>query len=88
MSDDSSPEIHLLRRWILENSPGVQAVGDDDELIDSRVLNSFAFLQFIYYIEEVFGQEVVLDESAMQNFRSLSAICRHFGVPAKQVQHA
>ena len=90
MNGDLHPEIHLLRNWILENSPAVQSVGDDDELIDSRVLNSFAFLQFVYYVEEIFGQEVLLDESVMQNFRSLATICRHFKPASSQaeVQHA
>jgi acyl carrier protein len=83
------PEIHQLRSWILENNPAIQSIGDDDELIDSRVLNSFAFLQFVYYIEEVFGQEVVLDEKSVGNFRSLASVCRHFKANQEgETQHA
>ena len=89
MSGGFHPEIHRLRNWILENNPAIQSVGDEDELIDSRVLNSFAFLQFVYFVEEVFGQEVVLDESTMGNFRSLAAVCRNFKVTTEgEAQHA
>jgi acyl carrier protein len=78
MNGELQPEIDLLRNWILSQNPKIQSVGDEDELIESRVLDSFAFLQFVLYIEEVFGREVVLDESVSRNFRTLAAICRHF----------
>ena len=81
------PEIDLLRNWILQNRPNVRSVGDEDELIESRVLDSFALLEFVLFVEEVFGREIVLDESVARNFRSLGAICRCFK-PGLNVEHA
>lgn len=78
MSGDLKPEIDLLRNWIQENSPKPVSVDDDDELIESQILDSFAFIQFVYYLEEVFGREIVLDESIASNFSTLTTICRHF----------
>jgi acyl carrier protein len=78
MNADLRPEIDLLRDWILKNSPKIQSVEDDDDLIESRALDSLAFMRFVYFIEEVFDREVVLDESVAQNFRTLAAVCRHF----------
>jgi len=78
MSGDLQPEIDLLRNWILQNRPAVARVGDDDELIESRILDSFTLLEFVFFVEEVFGREIVLDESVARNFRTLSSICRHF----------
>ena len=86
MSGDLNPEIDLLRNWIQENSPKPVSVKDDDELIESQILDSFAFIQFVYYLEEVFGREIVLDESIASNFSTLAAICRHFkggAIPAE-----
>lgn len=78
MNADLRPEIDLLRNWILTNRPAVQSLDDRTELIESRVLDSFALMQFVFFVEEVFGREVVLDESVAQNFRTLESICRYF----------
>jgi len=90
MSGDLQPEIDLLRNWILQNRPAVARVGDDDELIESRILDSFTLLEFVFFVEEVFGREIVLDESVARNFRTLSSICRHFkeGVSNVECQDA
>ncbi len=86
MSGDLQPELDLLRNWILQNRPNVQSVGDEDELIESRVLDSFALIEFVYFAEEVFGREVVLDESVAENFRTLAAVCRHFKMGSSNVE--
>lgn len=90
MSTELQPEIDLLRNWILQNRPNVRSVGDEDELIESRVLDSFALLEFVFFVEEVFGREIVLDESVVKNFRSLAAVCRCFktGISNVERQHA
>ncbi len=86
MSTNLRPEIDLLRGWILKNSPKVQSIGDEDDLIESRALDSLSFMRFVYFIEEVFSREVVLDESVAQNFRSLAAVCRHFKTDKNNVE--
>lgn len=87
MNRELQPEIDLLRNWILHNRPNVRTVGDEDELIDSRVLDSFALLEFVSFVEEVFGREIVLDESVSTNFRSLAAVCRCFKIGVSNVEH-
>ncbi len=86
MSSELQPEIDLLRNWILQNRPNVRSVGDEDELIESRVLDSFSLLEFVFFVEEVFGREIVLDESVARNFRSLAAICRCFKLDVNNVE--
>ncbi|HSK40018.1 MAG TPA: acyl carrier protein [Arenibaculum sp.] len=82
--------IDVLRAWILENNPAVGRIGDDDDLIDTRALDSLQFMRFVYFLEEVFGREIRLEESVLRNLRSLSAICRHFeaGQWAREASHA
>ncbi len=86
MTGDLQPELDLLRNWILENHPNIRSVGDDDELIESRILDSFALIEFVYFVEEVFGREIVLDESVAANFRSLAAVCRYFKMGSSNVE--
>lgn len=86
MNSRLQPEIDLLRNWILRNRPNVRSVADEDELIESRVLDSFALIEFVFFVEEVFGREIVLDESVAKNFRSLAAICRCFKVGISNVE--
>jgi acyl carrier protein len=91
MSTTVKSEIDRLREWIAEHNPDAGPVGDDDDLIDTRILDSFKFMRFIYFIEEVFEREVKLDESVAKNFRTLAAICSHFkkdGQPALEESHA
>jgi acyl carrier protein len=87
MNSDLQPEIDLLRNWILERRPEVRCVGDEDELIESRILDSFALLEFVFFVEEVFGREIVLDESVAKNFRTLASTCRHFKEGVSNVEH-
>jgi len=87
MNNDLQPEIDLLRNWILERRPKVRCVGDEDELIESRILDSFALLEFVFFVEEIFGREIVLDESVAKNFRTLASICRHFKEGVSNVEH-
>lgn len=91
MSATLTSEIDRLRGWIAEHNPDAGPVGDDDDLIDTRILDSLRFMRFIYFVEEVFEREVKLDESVTRNFRTLAAICSHFkqgGQPPLEESHA
>jgi acyl carrier protein len=83
MNRDLRPEIDQLREWIVQKSAREIAIGDDDDLIESRLLDSLAFLEFVYVVEEVFGREVILDDSVAEHFRTLAAVCRHFKTGAR-----
>jgi acyl carrier protein len=87
MTGELQPEIELLRNWILQNHPKVRSVGDEDELIESRLLDSFALLEFVFFVEEIFGREIALDESVAKNFRTLTAVCRAFKIGISNVEH-
>ena len=86
MDGKRQPDIELLRNWIAANAADGRIVHDDDDLFESHALDSFSFVQFIYFMEEIFEEEIVLDENIAENFRSLSAICRHFGVVSRTAE--
>lgn len=90
MKPRTSPVIDTLRAWIVENNPTVGRIGDDDDLIDTRALDSLQFMRFVYFLEELFDREIRLEESVLRNLRSLSAICRHFNADqwATETSHA
>ncbi len=79
MSGNSQLDIELMRNWIEKNTAAARVVRDDEDLFESQVLDSFSFIQFIYFLEEMLDQEIVLDENIANNFRTLNAICLHYG---------
>jgi len=86
MDGKRQPDIELLRNWIAENTAAARIVDDDEDLFESHALDSFSFVQLIYYLEEVFETEIVLDENIADNFRTLSTICRYFGVGSRTAE--
>lgn len=86
MDGQRQPDIEQLRNWIAENTTAARIVDDDEDLFESHALDSLSFVQFIYFLEEVFDIEIVLDENIADNFRSLSAICRYFNVGSRTAE--
>ncbi|MFI5800374.1 acyl carrier protein [Streptomyces sp. NPDC051677] len=71
--------------WIMEKNPHLtEAPGREDDLIEGRLIDSLAFLEFVYLLEEVTGAAVDLGSITAEDFRSLAAIERRFLAPAGQ----
>lgn len=48
------------------------------DLIESRVLDSLRFVEFLYFIEEQTGEEVSLEDISPEDFRTVEAIVNRF----------
>lgn len=55
-----------------------QALPPDYDLIESRVLDSLGFVEFILLLEEHSGQEISIDSVSREDFRSIESIRRRF----------
>jgi acyl carrier protein len=65
--------------WILEKNPDLpQPPGDDDDLIGGGLIDSLAFLEFIYLLEELSGQSIDLQQITIDDFRTLARIEKRF----------
>ncbi len=67
-----------VRAFILERNPTVGALTPQMDLIDSRAINSLAFVDFIFLLEELTGELIDPEDLDLDDFRSLDAIEARF----------
>jgi len=69
--------IEHVRSWLMARKPGITEIGLDDDLIDTRVIDSLAFVEFVLFIEELLGYEIMITESNVAALRTLRGIHDH-----------
>ncbi|MFD6327104.1 acyl carrier protein [Streptomyces sp. NPDC058442] len=75
MSDD---KISKILEFIHQRNPEVGELGPDDDLIDRRAVDSLAFVEFLYLLEELSGEAIDPEEIDIEDFRTLRAIDKRF----------
>ena len=70
--------MQAVRRFILERNLEIGRLDDDLDLIDSRAINSLAFVEFIFLLEELTGEPIDPEELDLDYFRTLKAIEARF----------
>lgn len=58
-----NPDLHL------------DAIDDDEPLIDSGIIDSLGVLKILAYLDEAFGIDLSAGDIKPQNFRTVRAIC-------------
>ncbi|PKV88646.1 phosphopantetheine-binding protein [Streptomyces sp. TLI_146] len=71
-------ELAEVVAWIGRRHPEAAGIGPDDDLIESRLIDSLGFLEFIVLIERLSGRPVDVETLDLDDFRSLSRIERAF----------
>jgi len=66
-----------VRSWLMARKPETTEIGLDDDLIDTRVIDSLAFVEFVLFIEELLGHEIMITESNVAALRTLRGIHDH-----------
>ncbi|WP_433326868.1 acyl carrier protein [Spirillospora sp. CA-294931] len=64
--------------YLLSKNPGLTSIDPDLDLIESRVLDSLGFVNFLYALEEHTGREISLDRVSPEDFRTVNRIARRF----------
>ena len=65
--------------WLYTKHPSLAGVIDlDDDLIESRLVDSLHFLEFVYVVEEASGCAIDMRAHSVENFRTLRRIERRF----------
>lgn len=75
---DTTTGITPVTNFLLTLRPDLATIDDDLDLIENRVLDSLAFVNFLYVLEEHTGQEISLEEVTPEDFRTLAAIRKRF----------
>ncbi|MEU3626937.1 holo [Amycolatopsis coloradensis] len=67
-----------VRAWVLSRNPGLDSVGQDEDLIAARLVDSLTFVELVYVIEGASGVEIDFDTIDIEDFRTLGAIEKAF----------
>ncbi|GAU68914.1 hypothetical protein SSP35_09_01580 [Streptomyces sp. NBRC 110611] len=76
-----SVQMQAVREFILGRNPKLGEVSDELDLIDSRAINSLAFVEFIFLLEELIGESIDPEDVDLDDFRTLNAIEARFFQP-------
>lgn len=77
---DLTPELETLRSWIVSKRPSNAGITIDldTDLLGTRVIDSLDFAEFLFVVEETYGEVIDLDRVSLETFRSLGSITAHF----------
>jgi acyl carrier protein len=70
--------IEAVREFILGRNPKIDQLPNDLDLIDSRAINSLAFVEFIFLLEELTEESIDPEELDLDDFRTLDALEARF----------
>jgi acyl carrier protein len=76
------PGVEAITRYLLDRHPEIATLDPDQDLIDSRILDSLAFVEFILKVEELIGTRIDVDALTREDIRTLYAIERRFFQPS------
>jgi hypothetical protein len=78
-SEPVDQQVHAIRKWLLarERNASLIDIDMDMDLIESRVLDSLDFLNFVHLLEEITNRELEVDTESAHMFRTLRSIREH-----------
>ncbi|MFC7813303.1 MULTISPECIES: acyl carrier protein [unclassified Streptomyces] len=69
-------------KWIRSKNPDLQTeITGDTDLIESRLIASVSFLEFVALLEELSGEPIDVGSLDVNDFRTLDRISAKFLVP-------
>lgn len=74
----SDGKIARILEFIHQRNPEVGELTLDDDLIDRRAVDSLAFVEFLYLLEELGGEPIDPEDIDIDDFRTLRAIDKRF----------
>lgn len=66
--------VDRVKGWVLARKPDVSDIDMDLDLIDTRVLDSLMFVEFIVFLERLIGRELEPAILTADSFRTLRRI--------------
>jgi acyl carrier protein len=70
--------MQAVREFILGRNPKLDQLPEDLDLIDSRAINSLAFVEFMFLLEELTGDPIDPEDVDLDDFRTLTALEARF----------
>ena len=70
--------IDKVRDWILGRHPERTEIAPDENLIETRLVDSLSFVELVYCIEEASGREIDFDSIDIEDFQTLDRLEKAF----------
>ncbi|MEE1840847.1 acyl carrier protein [Streptomyces sp. NPDC007076] len=70
--------IDEVRNWILKRHPERQDIDAEENLIQTRLVDSLTFVELVYVIENAADLEIDFDNIDIEDFQTLAAIEKAF----------
>lgn len=70
--------IEKVRDWIIGRHPDLTELAFDVNIIENRLVDSLAFVELVYAIEDASGAEIDFDTIDVEDFQTLATIQRAF----------
>ena len=67
-------KIESVKRWLLAKKPALGDIDLDLDLIESRVIDSLGFIDFVFFLEQLVGRELQTDAESVKAFRTLRSL--------------
>ena len=74
MSASTEDMLEGVRAWLLARKPEITDIDLDLDLIENRVVDSLSFIEFLYFLEELTGNNLQTQAQSLATFRSLRVI--------------
>ncbi|MBV9160407.1 MAG: acyl carrier protein [Pseudonocardiales bacterium] len=78
MAQQTTASINEVKDWVLAKHTERQDIGADEDLIETRLVDSLSFVEFIFVIEQASGTEIDMDTLDLDDLRTLAAIEKRF----------
>jgi acyl carrier protein len=74
MENSLESPLERVKKWLLARKPELSDLAPDQDLIESRVIDSLSFLEFVFFLEELTGREIQVTPDAVNSLRTLHSI--------------
>jgi acyl carrier protein len=78
MAQQTSASVNEVKDWVLAKHTDRQDIGVDEDLIETRLVDSLSFVEFIFVIEQASGTTIDIDTLDLDDLRTLAAVYKRF----------
>lgn len=75
---DCGDKLSRVKEWILTKAPGRTDIELDVDVIETGLVNSVSFTEYVLIIEELSGAEIEIDETIVEKVRTLRGVVENF----------
>ena len=75
---ERADKLSRVKSWILAKAPGRTDVELDVDVIETGLVNSVSFTEYVLIIEELSGSEIEINEAIVEKVRTLRGVAENF----------